>query len=264
MLGRRPPVFLVLIMDNILRELEGLSRHELVFGWTASGPATCKCATPQSPPGSYNCCSFYGTWGSLSFRCQSGLKRSTTPWTRGNALVPPRKGGRIISNNRCSLYKVIFSCGPRHPLLSLTSELRAGRRLLDQVIRRMLRRVLLVALGRHRSPLASLLGIRSARILAATAEDDLVMLVLNTMTIPAMIVSSNSCILKGYLLPHGNCPFCRGVSLGATDALPNDVLYVSPMIFTFACDVSISLWLIPPPWGVGILGLRHLTLDHCA
>ena len=45
---------------------------------------------------------------------------------------------------------------------------------------------------------------------------------------------------------------------------PNDVLYVSPTIFTFACDVSISLWLIPPPWGVGILGLRHLALDHCA
>ena len=50
----------------------------------------------------------------------------------------------------------------------------------------------------------------------------------------------------------------------ATDALPNDVLYVSPTIFTFACDVSISLWLIPPAWRVGILELRHLTLDHCA
>ena len=31
LLGRRPPVSLVLIMDNILRELECLSRHELVW-----------------------------------------------------------------------------------------------------------------------------------------------------------------------------------------------------------------------------------------
>ena len=99
---------------------------------------------------------------------------------------------------------------------------------------------------------------------AAIAEDDLVMLVLNTMTTPAMIVSSNSYTLREYLVTHGNSLFCRGASLGATDALPNDVLCVSPTIFTSACDVSISLRLIPPPWGVGILGLQHLTLDHCA
>ena len=160
-----PPVFLVLIMDNILRELECLSRHELVWLNTYSAgrlralpPASVQHLSPHQGKLQLGVLVIQDPWQLRWHRYQSGLKRSTTPWTRRNALVPPGKGRRIISNNRCSLYKVVFSCGPRHSLLSLTSELRAGRRLLDQVTRRMLRRVLLVALERHRSPLAALQG----------------------------------------------------------------------------------------------------------
>ena len=183
---------------------------------------------------------------------------STTHWTRGNALVPPHKAGRIISNSRCSLSGVIFSCSLRHLPIFLTLELLAGRRLLEPVIRRLPCGLLLVALGKHRSPLAFLPGIRSAGILAATAEDGRAMLVVNMMTILVMIASSNSCTLRECLAPHGSSPLCRGASLGATNALPNDALSVSPTISIFACDVSI----LGLTWGVGILGLRHLTLDH--
>ena len=71
---------------------------------------------------------------------------------------------------RCCLYSVIFNYDSRHLLLSLASELPVLLRLLDQVMRTMLCRLLLGALGRHPSLSASSLGRHSARIPAATAE----------------------------------------------------------------------------------------------
>ena len=173
----------------------------------------------------------------------------------------PKHSHTLNSHKKCCLYRDIFNYGPRHLLLSLTSELPVLIRLLDQVIRTMLCRLLLGALGRHLSLSASSLGRHSARIPAATAELGLVMLVLSMITTPTMIVSNNFCILRECLVPHGRFRFCRAVSLGITDALPKDALCASHMIFTFVCDVSAILRLIPPPWGMGIHGRPCMNLD---
>ena len=89
-------------------------------------------------------------------------------------------------------------------------------------------------LGKASSPFAFLPGIRSAGILAATAEDGRAMLVVNMMTILVMIVSSNSC-----------------TSLGATNALPNDVLSVSPTISIICMRFTLS----DPIWRLTLLVL---------
>ena len=78
------------------------------------------------------------------------------------------------------------------------------------------------------------------------------------MTTRAMIVNSDSCILKGYLVHHGSPRLSRPVPPGARSVPLNDVLCVGRMISTFACDVSINLRRAPPPVGVGILGLPRL------
>ena len=125
--------------------------------------------------------------------------------------MPPHKAGRIISTVAAP-YPGLYSaeCSLRHLPIFLTLELLAGRRLLEPVIRRLPCGLLLVALEKHRSPLAFLPGIRSARILAATAEDNRAMLVVNMMTTPVMIVSSNSCTLRSAWRPMA-APPCAGV-----------------------------------------------------
>ena len=154
----------------------------------------------------------------LWHRYQSGLMRSTTRWTRGNAQELPRKVGRIF-NNRLPIQGYI-QLRPQAPT-PLPDFGTAG----------------------PSSP-----GDSSVTETAAMA---------------AMIASSNYYILKEYRVPHGNSLFCRDASLGVPDALLNVALCGSPTISTFACDVSISLRLIPPPWGVGIPGLQHLTCEYC-
>ena len=96
-------------------------------------------------------------------------------------------------DNNCCLYRAVFNSDSD---TSSSPQLRnyLPFRLLDQVIRRMLCSLLLGALGRHLSLLAYLLARPSARIPAVISELDLVMSVLNIMTTPAMIVSSNFCI----------------------------------------------------------------------
>ena len=101
-------------------------------------------------------------------RYLSELKRSTTPWTRGNAQEPPRKFGQLTSKSQCCLYRVIFNYDPRH-LLSLTLELLALLRPLELVIWKMRDSLVRGALGRHLSLWAYSLGRPSARIPAVIA-----------------------------------------------------------------------------------------------
>ena len=138
-------------MDNILRQLEGLSRHELVWLNTylagrlrALPPASVQqfSAQPEvtttisstASGGTNHPGPTAATLAPLPERIEA-LNYSLDPW---NAQEPPRKAGRIISNSRCCLFRAIFNYDPRHLLLSLTSELPVLLRLLDQVIRTML------------------------------------------------------------------------------------------------------------------------------
>ena len=92
------------------------------------------------------------------------------------------------------------------------------------------------------------------------AELGLVMLVLSMMTTPATIVSNNFCILRECLVPHGALRFCRAVSFGVTDALPNDaVRELHDLHICMRCERQPRL--IPPPWGVGTHGRPCMNLE---
>ena len=235
MLERRPPVS-VLSMDNILRQLEGLSRHELVWLNTylagrlralppssvqqvSAQPEVTATTSSTASGGTNNPGPTAATLAPLPEPIEA-LNYSLDPWERTGAA--PQRLGESPPTVAASYTGLYSTTTPGTCFLSLTSELPVLLRLLDQEIRAMLRRLLLVALGRHLSLSASLLGRHSARIPAATAGLSLVMLVLSMMTTPAMIVNNNFCILRECLVPHGGFRSCRAVSFGVTDAPPKD------------------------------------------
>ena len=160
----------------------------------------------------------------------------------------------VTSSNQWCLSRGIFNYDRKQLVLSRFLVPLASRRLEALVILMLLSSLLPGVLGKHPRLLAFSLVILSARTLADTAVVDLVMSELSMMIIRAMIVSSDFCTLRECLVLHGSPHWRRGVSPGVHNVPPKDVRCVGRTIFMFAWDVS-ALWRIPPPWGVGILGL---------
>ena len=247
-------------MDNILRQLEGLSRHELVWLNTylagrlrALPPSSVQQSSAQpevtttTSPTASGCTNNPGptaaTLAPLPERIEA-LNYSLDPWERTGAApqgwanhlqqsLLPIQGYIQLRPQASSPLPAFGTTCPTPP--DGTGDTETAAQTAPRRLGKASKPVSIFA----RAPLCK----DTCRY---TARPGHAMSVLNMMTTPAMIVNKDFYIPTECLVPHGGLRSFRAVSSGVANALPNDAVCVIHTIFTFVCDVSANLRLIPP------------------